>query len=110
MKSQPKLSQQSPRPEGPLNYQDVRVLLLSWEGGHGIDRIERDLHELGHVFKGFYKFNVNYWKIPWDRSTPMLNRYLLDFTENAHEGDLLIIYYAGHGKVSSLGHHLLWKW
>ncbi|KAL2189199.1 hypothetical protein L209DRAFT_763766 [Thermothelomyces heterothallicus CBS 203.75] len=80
-------------------YRKVKVLLMSW------DRddlgIEPEARKLEAVFRGLYHYDTEYWKIPSRRSAVELSRKVADLVdEHGQEGNLLILYYAGHARPS----------
>jgi hypothetical protein len=79
-------------------YSEAHVLLLSWEDDNlGVDR---DIRELGQVFSRIYRFHVHEFRIP--RKTPgkATIAKVSTFLENDRQDSLLIVYYAGHGRLS----------
>ncbi|CAF3437262.1 unnamed protein product [Fusarium graminearum] len=86
-------------------YTDVSVLLLRWEDDESVDE---DLTALEQVLQKQYKYRTEKWHIP---TVPDLSKKLgvqmASFLEHAKPNHLLIIYYAGHGYVSSDG-QLFW--
>jgi len=80
-------------------YNKVNVLLLSWEDDNL--GVEQEISRLGHVFSNLYRFDVQDFKIP--RKTPgratisRLSTFLLEV--DGRDG-LLILYYAGHARLS----------
>jgi hypothetical protein len=80
-------------------YEAVHVLLLSWEDDNlGVDK---EIKRLGHVLSHLYQFNVERFQIP--RKTPgkATASRVSQFLENDGVGSLLIVYYAGHARLSN---------
>lgn len=85
--------------EKPLRRRCV-ALLISWENP-GLAEVPRETQDLGHVLQDKYDFEIETFKIPEgtqfssQRSTADA---LIDFRrKNDEEGNLLLIYYGGHG-------------
>ncbi|KAM5353639.1 hypothetical protein ACJ41O_000289 [Fusarium nematophilum] len=86
-------------------YTDVSVLLLRWDEDESVDE---DLVALEQVFQKQYKFRTERWQIPTVPNPSIkLGVQMASFLEHARANQLLIIYYAGHGYVSSDG-QLFW--
>jgi hypothetical protein len=79
-------------------YENVHVLLLSWEDDNL--GVELEIKRLGHVFSNLYRFNVQEFKIP--RKTPgkATISCVSHFLETDAHDSLLIVYYAGHARLS----------
>ncbi len=81
------------------HYENVHMLLLSWEDDNL--GVAQEIERLGYVFAKLYCFNVHEYRIP--RKKPgmaAISRVssLLQMVD-AH-GNLLIVYYAGHARLS----------
>ncbi|KAM0236768.1 hypothetical protein ACHAPO_004809 [Fusarium lateritium] len=86
-------------------YTDVSVLLLRWEDDETVDE---DLVALEQVLQKQYKYRTEKWHIPTVPNPSIkLGVQMASFLEHAKANHLLIIYYAGHGYVSSDG-QLFW--
>ncbi|KAL4723781.1 hypothetical protein ACLX1H_009425 [Fusarium chlamydosporum] len=86
-------------------YTDVSVLLLRWEEDESVDE---DLNALEQVLQKQYKYRTEKWHIPTVPNPSIkLGVQMASFLEHARANHLLIIYYAGHGYVSSDG-QLFW--
>ncbi|KAG8676755.1 hypothetical protein FPOAC2_02866 [Fusarium poae] len=86
-------------------YTDVSVLLLRWEDDETVDE---DLVALEQVLQKQYRYRTEKWHIPTVPNPSIkLGVQIASFLEHAKSNHLLIIYYAGHGYVSSDG-HLFW--
>ncbi|KAF5021862.1 hypothetical protein F66182_6089 [Fusarium sp. NRRL 66182] len=86
-------------------YTGVSVLLLRWEEDESVDE---DLAALEQVFQKQYKYRTERWHIPTVPNPSIkLGVQMASFLEHARANHLLIIYYAGHGYVSSDG-QLFW--
>lgn len=79
-------------------YTSVTVLLLYWEKRDEIlEGVQEEVYKLQKLFTNFFGFNVEIWELPCDGSVKIeLSHKLLDFSEHAEEGELLILYYGGH--------------
>ena len=79
-------------------YGAVYVLLLSWEDDNL--GVEHEIRRLGHVFSHLYHFDAQIFKIP--RRTPgkATTSRISSFLENDGIENLLIVYYAGHARLS----------
>lgn len=88
-------------------YADVSVLLLNWQddpSGHD------DLAALEQILQKHYNFDTQRWQIPTvPNPSVKLGIRLTSFLEDARPNHLLIIYYTGHGFMSSDG-QLYWAW
>ncbi|WZH43151.1 hypothetical protein QYS62_004153 [Fusarium acuminatum] len=86
-------------------YTDVSVLLLRWEEDESVDE---DLVTLEQVLQKQYRYRTEKWHIPTVPNPSIkLGVQMASFLDNAKANHLLIIYYAGHGYVSSDG-QLFW--
>ena len=86
-------------------YAAVRCLLLSWED----DRLGclKEIDELGKVFLEHFNFQVEKWQIPTLNSFMSLQWKLMEFQRQAVEkGELVILYYGGHGGQTKEGQAL----
>ncbi|KAL2158162.1 hypothetical protein VTH06DRAFT_4730 [Thermothelomyces fergusii] len=80
-------------------YRKVKVLLMSWERDDL--GVEPEARKLEAVFRGLYHYDTEFWKIPSRRSAVELSRKVADLVdEHGREGNLLILYYAGHARPS----------
>jgi len=102
-------------PSKEKRYRDTTVLLLSWVGsdldvdpevcfpentqsGDALTRIVEQIRNLEDVFHREYNFQTQKLQISDKRPQSQLNMELANFVHNhGHDGNLLIIYYAGHG-------------
>lgn len=89
-------------------YKQVHVLLLSWEADDL--GVAKEIAELQDVFENIYHYEVEFWKIPSNRSHNSLNRRLTNFIDD-YEGEdsLLIVYYGGHGYMND-DRQCVWSW
>ncbi|TGO63706.1 hypothetical protein BCON_0011g00480 [Botryotinia convoluta] len=89
-------------------YREVHVLLLSW------DRKDDDLHveqeqvaDLENVFRDIFKYKTTQKILqqnPRKHPQVQINLYLAQFVADHDDlNTLLIVYYAGHGKLSDDG-------
>lgn len=74
------------------------MILMSWEDD--TLGVEREIKRLSQVFSNIYRFEVNEFKIP--RKLPGLatTSQLTSFLLKAGQDCLLIVYYAGHTRLS----------
>lgn len=84
-------------------YRSVQVLLVQWEDEDlGVDD---EVAKLAAVFSSTHPKGYNYhtqrYSIPNEEPEDQLTLRLLDFRKGATEGDLLILYYAGHATGSA---------
>ena len=80
-------------------YEEVHVLLLRWR--EDILGVSEDLSALQEVFQHIYNYHTEEWEIPSNRSHNSLVKRLTDFLAAYEDGKaLLIVYYAGHGRLS----------
>lgn len=79
-------------------YTSVKVLLLYWETRDEIlEDVDREVDKLKRLFTNDFCFNVEIWKLPCDGTVKrQLPHKLIDFSDHAREGELLILYYGGH--------------
>ncbi|KAH8891643.1 hypothetical protein GQ53DRAFT_865528 [Thozetella sp. PMI_491] len=89
-------------------YNAVKVLLTSWmEDDLGV---ESEIDQLKDLFERVYRYDVDIWKIPSEKSERALiakTSSLLDECELTKS--LLIFYYAGHARPSMhLGTYPVW--
>lgn len=80
-------------------YGEVHVLLMSWEDDNL--GVETEIRRLGNVFSNLYQFEVREFRIP--RKTPgkATTKEVSKFLENDGSGNLLVVYYAGHARLSN---------
>jgi hypothetical protein len=88
-------------------YTDVSVLLLGWQDdAAGFENIRA----LQQVLVSDYHYHIQIWRIPSAANPGLkLGMQMSFFLERARPNQLLIIYYSGHGYVSSDG-QLYWAW
>lgn len=80
-------------------YREVKVLLMSWEKDD-LD-VESDVRSLEAVFRGLYHYGTEHFRIPSKRSAVELSRKVTGLVDSYdQEGNLLILYYAGHSRPS----------
>lgn len=64
---------------------------------------------LADVFEKDYNFQVEQFTIPVERSLRLLSRTVSDWADSYdHDDVLLILYYAGHGRISDSGRTVTW--
>ena len=82
-------------------YRQVKVLLLYWDTDHLGLNVWKETERLAATFSHGYRYDCTIDKIPSQGSITSqlwLNRRLLHWAENTDQQDLLIFYYAGHGR------------
>lgn len=80
-------------------YEEAHVLLLSWEDDNL--GVEREIRRLKHVFSVLYRFDVQEFRIPSKTPGKATTSRVSDFLENDSPSSLLIVYYAGHARLSN---------
>jgi hypothetical protein len=80
-------------------YKEAHVLMLSWEDDNL--GVEREIRRLKHVFSALYRFDVQEFKIPSKTPGKATTSRISDFLENDSPNCLLIVYYAGHARLSN---------
>jgi hypothetical protein len=84
--------------EEPVSRRTVHVLLLSWEDDNL--RVEQEIKCLGYVFGNFYRFDVQEFRIPPKKPGKATISQVSAFLEMDAHDTLLIVYYAGHARLS----------
>jgi len=79
-------------------YQEVHVLLLSWEDDN--IGVFREIERLRYVFFNLYRFDVQEFRIPGKTPQKAATVRLSSFLEQDGPSSLLIVYYAGHARPS----------
>lgn len=82
-------------------YRQVKVLLLYWDTDHLGLNVWKKTERLADTFSHGYRYDCDIDKIPSQGSISSqlwMTRRLLRWTENTDQQDLLILYYAGHGR------------
>lgn len=89
-----------------LRYKGVYALLLHWKNGG--ENMREELKRLKDVLGDTYSYTVEEWEIPLRDSHCELNEYLLKWRKSyGAKGNLLIVYYAGHGSMGN-GRESVW--
>jgi hypothetical protein len=84
------------------------VLLLRWEEDEM--GVQYELDDLAKTFKSIYGFDTETWLIPIAKShRALMSKASQMVDEFGKAGDLLIVYYAGHGLMSA-SRQALWTW
>jgi hypothetical protein len=83
---------------GRSRYSEVYVLLMSWEDD--TLGVETEMRLLGKVFSNLYRYEVQEFKIPTKTPGKATMREVSRFLENDGLDNLLIVYYAGHARLS----------
>ena len=76
------------------------MLLISWKDDDL--GVSKEVAELQHVFEDLYHYQVQTYQIPNVKPDKEMKRRMLEFLDNDRDDTLLILYYAGHAKKSSL--------
>ena len=93
---------------GRSRYQRVRVLLLRWEEDEM--GVQYELDDLAKTFRELYGFEIETWLIPAAEShLSLMGKAFTTVQECGKAGNLLIIYYAGHGFMNG-SRQPLWSW
>jgi hypothetical protein len=79
------------------------VILLSWEDEDPSLPVSLEIKELAQTFKEDYGFEVEEWLIPDNKSHNELQTKLLQFLGQSDPKHLKIVYYGGHGKLTTHG-------
>lgn len=81
-------------PKGFSRYNEVHVLLLSWEDDNL--GVIKEVLELQEVFWQVYRYDVKEWRIPSTHSYKALRKQISKFLDEFEDKDsLLIVYYGG---------------
>jgi hypothetical protein len=84
-------------------YTKVDVILLSWEDEDPKLPVSLEIRELADTFTNVYGYYVEEWLIPAEDSHNKLQVKILQFLWNHDPSRLIIVYYAGHGKLTNHG-------
>ncbi|ATZ46745.1 hypothetical protein BCIN_02g01150 [Botrytis cinerea B05.10] len=88
-------------------YREVHVLLLSWDRKDDDLHVEQEVADLESVFRDTFKYKTTQKILqqnPRKHPQAQINLYLAEFVHNYDDPNtLLIVYYAGHGKLSDDG-------
>jgi hypothetical protein len=81
-------------------YRDVQVVLIRWDDDDRLG-VSYELEDLCKVFERGYGFQTTTWLIPTENSLQNIMGKALRFTTTfGMEGNLVIVYYAGHGAMN----------
>lgn len=94
----------------PSTYQNVAVLLLCWDQGCNDLKTQEELDTLKKVFEDQFGYSATISKLSSPAKNVLqveLNKLVANFVSD-HDGphNLLIVYYAGHGKPGEIYGHL----
>lgn len=89
---------------GESRYKKAHVLLMSWEDGSY--EIDWNIGRLAHVFSHLYHFDVERFEIPQSRPANAAAIRVSKFLQNDGSDTLLIVYYAGHARLSKQANDL----
>jgi hypothetical protein len=85
------------RMNGGSRYRAIHVLLIRWKNEKDV---LVEMNELGKVLARNYKAEVHNFDIPSQHAARALETRLQNFKQRySKRGNLLIVYYAGHGSV-----------
>jgi hypothetical protein len=94
------------RMNGRSRYRAIHVLLIRWKNEKGV---VEEMNKLGDVLVQYYKAVVHTFEIPSQHPSPALETALQIFKKNySKTGNLVIVYYAGHGSVGDKEKNLTW--
>ena len=96
---------------GPFNvqkYRKVAVLLLSWDPSHDdLKGVQDEVEDLKQTFESKFGYEVTSMRIPsrepGDVQLPLVGEIIPWVIANDSPDNLLIIYYAGHGRAGPVG-------
>jgi hypothetical protein len=84
------------------DYDRVTVLVIYWQECTN-SGFKQEAIKIGSLMKTAFKYNVEYFEIPSDRSQLALDVRLNElFTANQQDRTLLIIHYGGHGEIDDV--------
>ena len=86
---------QSPVPQE--RYKTIKLLLIRWKEEGGL-QCAGEVHSLRTTFWNQFSVNGDLFRIPTSNSAAALEAHVSNFTSGCSAGDLLIIYYSGHGE------------
>jgi hypothetical protein len=86
------------------------VLLICWKTQDPKLPVEREIRELRRVFEEVYRYNTEEFEIPDSESHAAVSEKINSFVkvDSNSSGDLKIVYYAGHSRLSRTK-ELLWS-
>lgn len=84
-------------------YTSVSVLMIMWEDEDPYLPVSIEIAKLHDIFQRLYGFKTEVWRIPGQKSHAKVNRKILDLAdvEGNPSEHLLIVYYAGHGLLTT---------
>jgi hypothetical protein len=89
-------------------YRKVGVVLIRWE--EDTTGVQWELDDLAKVFELDYGFETEKWLIPSADPLFSFTKMALETVENyGSQGNLLIVYYGGHGFINS-ERQSIWAW
>ncbi|KAM3066683.1 hypothetical protein ACMFMG_002393 [Clarireedia jacksonii] len=90
-----------------VTYREAHVLLLSWHPDDDDLHVEQEVRELEDVFRGTFRYTTTRKILKQNPNRPpqsQIKYYLAEFVfEHDNPNNLLIVYYAGHGKLGDNG-------
>ena len=91
-------------------YTGVYVLLISWQTQDPKLPVEREINALREVLGDIYHYDIEEFRIPDIASHAAVSEKINDFVKvnNDSSGDLKILYYAGHSRLSR-NKELVWS-
>jgi hypothetical protein len=84
-------------------YMKIDVILLSWEDEDPKLPVSIEIRELADIFTSLYGYDVVQWLIPSEKPHIRLQAKILQFLGDSDPSHLKIVYYAGHGRLTSHG-------
>ncbi|KAH9211957.1 hypothetical protein DL95DRAFT_509849, partial [Leptodontidium sp. 2 PMI_412] len=84
-------------------YTSVSVLMIMWEDEDPYLPVSIEIAKLDDIFQRLYGFETEVWRFPGQKSHAKVNRKILDLAdvEGNPSEHLLIVYYAGHGLLTT---------
>lgn len=82
-------------------YRQIKVLLLYWDTDHLGLNVWKETERLAETFLRGYRYDAEIDQIPAQGALDAqlwLSQRLLRWADNTDQRDLLILYYAGHGR------------
>jgi hypothetical protein len=76
------------------------VILLHWQEDENRELIMSLLDRLAKVFQEVFRFDTEIWAIPYQNCHTQVNIKILEFAQKSGRDNLLIVYYAGLGKLT----------
>jgi hypothetical protein len=82
--------------------------LIRWEEDDL--NVQTEIDELFDVFKNYYNFITEHWRIPSRSAHLQLTLMVAEFVKHYHSSEnLMIVYYGGHGSINN-ARQATWLW